>query len=138
MLVDAQIDDVQRAILDPDFDLMDVPRDRFMVAGEAWAQCRSGHAEPDAFGIFDMRGLWFVAGNLLRDLAALNDREMLPWDVWGAMFGAVQAMGLQTAALAAFALPVAFGWLALSIILGRTHDLRAAPAGSHEQVEGAT
>jgi hypothetical protein len=34
-----------------------------------------------------MRGLWFVAGNLLRDLAALNELEMLPWDVWGAMPG---------------------------------------------------
>jgi hypothetical protein len=28
---------------------------------------------------------WFVAGNLVRDVAALNNREMLPWDVWGAM-----------------------------------------------------
>jgi hypothetical protein len=32
-----------------------------------------------------MRGLWFIAGNLIRDVAALNNREMLPWDVWGAM-----------------------------------------------------
>ena len=30
-------------------------------------------------------GLWFVAGNLVRDLAALCDMAMLPWDVWGAM-----------------------------------------------------
>ena len=32
-----------------------------------------------------MHGLWFIAGNVIRDLAALNNREMLPWDVWGAM-----------------------------------------------------
>jgi hypothetical protein len=32
-----------------------------------------------------MHGLWFIAGNLVRDVAALNNREMLPWDVWGAM-----------------------------------------------------
>ena len=32
-----------------------------------------------------MHGLWFIAGNLIRDIAALNNREMLPWDVWGAM-----------------------------------------------------
>ena len=32
-----------------------------------------------------MHGLWFVAGNLIRDVAALNNHEMLPWDVWGAM-----------------------------------------------------
>ena len=34
---------------------------------------------------FDMHRLWFAAGNLVRDVAALNNREMLPWDVWGAM-----------------------------------------------------
>ena len=28
---------------------------------------------------------WFVAGNVMRDFAALNNMEMLPWDVWGAM-----------------------------------------------------
>ena len=28
-----------------------------------------------------------VAGNLLRDAAALNNMEMLPWDGWGAMPG---------------------------------------------------
>ena len=34
------------------------------------------------YGIFDLRGLWFVAGNVMRDFAALNNMEMLPWDVW--------------------------------------------------------
>jgi hypothetical protein len=32
-----------------------------------------------------MNGLWFIAGNLIRDVAGLNKMEMLPWDVWGAM-----------------------------------------------------
>jgi len=32
-----------------------------------------------------MSGLWFIAGNVLRDLASLNRMEMLPWDVWGLM-----------------------------------------------------
>jgi hypothetical protein len=85
VLVDAQIDELQREKLKPDFDLLDVPRNRFVIAGDAWAQCRAGEADPLIFGIFDMRGLWFIAGNLLRDLAALNNMEMLPWDVWGAM-----------------------------------------------------
>ncbi|WP_438041783.1 transglutaminase-like domain-containing protein [Sorangium sp. So ce128] len=87
VLVDAQIDDVQRAALKPDFDLLDVPRHRFVVAGDAWAQCRAGEADPSKFGMFDMRGLWFISGNVLRDLAALNNMEMLPWDDWGAMIG---------------------------------------------------
>jgi len=32
-----------------------------------------------------MQGLWLIAGNVIRDVAALNNHEMLPWDVWGAM-----------------------------------------------------
>jgi hypothetical protein len=83
--VDAQLDEVQRAMLKVDFDVLDVPHDRFVIAGDAWAQCRAGDADPSTFGIFAMRGLWFIAGNLMRDLAALNNMEMLPWDVWGAM-----------------------------------------------------
>jgi len=87
ILTDAQLDDVQRAALKIDFDPLDVPRDRFLVAGDAWAASRSGQADPARFGIFrgDLRGLWFVAGDLVRDLAALNGVEMLAWDVWGAM-----------------------------------------------------
>jgi hypothetical protein len=30
-----------------------------------------------------MNGLWFIRGNLLRDIAALNKLEILPWDIWG-------------------------------------------------------
>jgi hypothetical protein len=85
VLVDAQLDEAQQKILPIDFDVLDVPRDRFVIAGDAWTQCRAGEANPAAFGIFDMNGLWFIAGNLVRDVAALNNMEMLPWDVWGAM-----------------------------------------------------
>ncbi|MBI2724249.1 MAG: transglutaminase domain-containing protein [Chloroflexi bacterium] len=85
ILADAQIDGLQKALFRPDFDLMDVPRDRFVVAGEAWRMCRSGEADPQRFGILDMHGDWFVSGNLVRDIAALNNMEMLPWDVWGPM-----------------------------------------------------
>ena len=84
-LLDAQIDPAQRAILRLEFDPLDVPRDQFIIAGDAWAQCRAGRADPQNFGIFDMRGFWFVAGNVMRDFAALNNMEMLPWDVWGPM-----------------------------------------------------
>jgi hypothetical protein len=87
VLVDAQIDDVQQAIFPIDFDLMDVPRDRFVIAGDAWAQCRAGETDPATFGLslLNEAGSWWIAGNLLRDAAALNNMEMLPWDVWGAM-----------------------------------------------------
>lgn len=85
VLFDAQIDDRQRELFRIGFDTADVPRGQFVVAGDAWSLCRSGQADPGAFGILDMHGLWFIAGNLIRDVAALNNREMLPWDVWGAM-----------------------------------------------------
>ncbi|MDP3242812.1 MAG: transglutaminase-like domain-containing protein [Reyranella sp.] len=85
ILVDAQIDDRQRTLFRIDFDTLDVPRDRFLVAGDAWRLCRDGQADPQCFGVLDMAGLWFIASNVIRDVAALNNREMLPWDVWGGM-----------------------------------------------------
>jgi hypothetical protein len=86
-LLDAQIDAAQRAMLRLEFDPLDVPRDQFVIAYDGWQRCRAGTADPATFGIFDQIGLWFVAGNLLRDFAALNAMELLPWDVWGAMPG---------------------------------------------------
>lgn len=81
--VDAQLDALQRERLKTDFDTLDIPEGKFVTASQAWLLCREGHEDPDKFGIFDMHGLWFVRGNLLRELAALNGAEMLPWDVWG-------------------------------------------------------
>lgn len=83
ILVDSQLDELQREALEIDFDPLDVPRDQFVVGGEAWLTCRRGEADPDRFGIFDMRGLAFVRGDLVRDVAAFNKVEMLPWDCWG-------------------------------------------------------
>lgn len=87
ILVDAQLDAVQRRTFHVDFDPLDVPRDGFIIAGDAWQMCRAGRAEPNRFGLshVGMSGLWFIAGNVLRDLASLNRMEMLPWDVWGLM-----------------------------------------------------
>lgn len=86
-LVDAQIDERQRGMFPIDFDLTDVPRDRFLIAGEAWTRCRSRAADPRTFGltVLDEAGYWWIAGNLMRDAAALDNIELLPWDTWGAM-----------------------------------------------------
>jgi Transglutaminase-like superfamily len=83
--VDSQIDEVWRSQLGIRLDVLDVPRDQFWTAGDAWQECRAGRADPAKFGIQfgDLRGLWFIAGSLVRDVAALNKVEMLPWDVWG-------------------------------------------------------
>ena len=87
MLVDAQIDERQRRLFPIDFDLTDVPRDRFLIAGDAWLRCREGAGDPARFGLSQLGqgGDWWIAGNLLRDAAALGNVEVLPWDCWGAM-----------------------------------------------------
>ena len=81
--VDAQLDAVQLSTLNIVFDPTDLPPGQFLPGGAAWRLCRSGQADPDRFGIFDLHGLWFVRGDLMHDLAALNKVELLPWDTWG-------------------------------------------------------
>lgn len=61
----------------------------FMVAGRAWLACREGRVDPARFGIScpiqpewgidSLYGLWFVRGQLLRDFAALNKVETVPY-----------------------------------------------------------
>ncbi|MFE4516749.1 transglutaminase-like domain-containing protein [Kitasatospora sp. NPDC056783] len=70
------------------FDPMDVPRDRFLVAGRAWRTIRTGAAAAGSFGVHPpeqgpLNGEWFVAHSTRLDLAALNKVETLLWDTWG-------------------------------------------------------
>lgn len=85
LLADAQIDAVQREQMEITVDTLDLGREDFWVAGQAWLRCRRGEEKPEDFGILDMWGLWFVKDNLVRDLAALCKVELLPWDSWGLM-----------------------------------------------------
>jgi hypothetical protein len=87
VLFDAQLDAHQRALFKTAFDPADVPRDQFLVAGDCWQLCRAGKADPMDFGILDLFGWWMIAGNVVRDIAALNNHEMLPWDCWQPMPG---------------------------------------------------
>ena len=84
------------------FNPRDLKTDEFVTAGEAWIRCRKGTADPEHFGIGcpirpewgidSLYGLWFVRGQLLRDFAALNKVETVPylvrigkgldWKVW--------------------------------------------------------
>lgn len=86
ILVDAQLDELQCNKLSIQFDPLDTPRDQFIVGGHAWQLCRTGQVDPDSFGIFDMKGLGFVLGDFVRDIASLNQIPLLPWDCWGIMF----------------------------------------------------
>jgi hypothetical protein len=89
-LVDAElnkhyVDPTDGSRIDP----LDVPRDRFLVAGRAWQSCRAGEAEPEMFmvdpslDVESTRGWPYLQHNLIHDLAALNKAEMLLWDAWG-------------------------------------------------------
>ena len=92
IMSDPQLDETQQRILDIDFDPLDMPPGRFLTGAQAWLACRNGTHDPDTFGIQDMRGLWFIAGSVIRDLAALNKVETHTWDSWGVMadmFGAL-------------------------------------------------
>lgn len=85
---DPQLDDLQQKTLKIDFDTLDMAYhpntldSMFIPAGEAYRICLAGQADPEKFGIFDMHGLDFIRGNVVRDFLALNKVEILPWD-WG-------------------------------------------------------
>ena len=85
MLVDTQFDDLWKKHKNLTLDIFDVPRTEFLVAGVAWQKCRNHEIDPATVGIFrgNLRGLWYVAGGVAKDLASLNKMELLPWDAWG-------------------------------------------------------
>ncbi len=82
LLADPEIGDPEREAFQISLDRCAVPRDQFIAAGRAWQMCRRGTIDPNRFGVHEIgvTGLWFVRSNVLRDLAALNRIELLPWD----------------------------------------------------------
>lgn len=67
------------------FNLYDVPRDRFLLAADAWKFCRENKIPANLFGFKNYRGLHQVRNRLMQDLAFLNKTEVLIWDIWGLM-----------------------------------------------------
>jgi len=88
-LVDPELSERHVAHYQIGFDPFDVPRNQFIVGGRAWQLCRTGAADPKTFGLApdlpEPRGIRFVRGHVIQDLAALNKMELLLWDVWGLM-----------------------------------------------------
>ncbi len=85
---DPQMDPFQQSFLKLSFSPQDMPLGAFWVAGEAWQKCRSGEIDPQRcgiscdpklFGLESLYGLWFTRGQLLRDFAALNKVETVPF-----------------------------------------------------------
>ena len=71
--------------------VLPVPEDlhpgAFLTGGEAWAAFRKGQIDASHFGVYGTEnwGPGEIRGNAIKDLAALNKVEMLPWDEWGRM-----------------------------------------------------
>ncbi len=59
----------------------------FLTGGEAWAAFRRGEIDDSRFGVHGTQnwGAAEIRGNAVKDLAAMNKVEMLPWDEWGRM-----------------------------------------------------
>lgn len=85
IMVDANLDETvvkrQNITVDP----LNISSDEFITAGKAWGLVRNNEADPDKFGVsvIDAHGLWFIRCSVVRELAALNKQEVLPWDEWG-------------------------------------------------------
>lgn len=96
-LADAQLSSPEAmAAYKISFDPMRVPRDDFLVGGEAWQACRLGFRDPETFGVIGSAGstgTGVVRASVVRDLAALNKVEVLPWDSWGLAETAEEDLG---------------------------------------------
>jgi hypothetical protein len=59
----------------------------FLAGAEAWAAYRRGEVDAATFGVQGTEnfGPAEIRGNAVKDLAALNKVESLPWDEWGRM-----------------------------------------------------
>lgn len=71
--------------------VVDRPEDlepgQFLTGGEAWLAFRRGEIDASRFGVYGTEnwGPAEIRGNAVKDFAALNKVEMLPWDEWGRM-----------------------------------------------------
>ena len=84
VLVDPQIDDIQRQKTRITIDTLDLHRSvDFYLAGTAWQLCRAGKARSDLFRFsVKWKGMPCIRGNLLHDFQSLNKIELTPWDYW--------------------------------------------------------
>jgi excinuclease ABC subunit A len=83
--VDAQLDSLQKNILEIQFNTLNIPEGFFLSAGEAWKLCRQDKIDSDKIGVtgkgeFYHLGYKMLIQQVLGDFRALNKFELLPWD----------------------------------------------------------
>jgi len=94
-VIEYRLDDAARWIrLDPETlggpvlpHAEDLRPGEFLTGAEAWALYRRGEVDAATFGVYGTEnfGPAEIRGNAVKDLAALNKVESLPWDEWGRM-----------------------------------------------------
>jgi hypothetical protein len=134
-LLDPELGPAVRTHFGIGFDPTDVPREAFLVAGAAWQRARAGRLDPATCGVspIGVLGPGFIAASVLRDLAALNKREMLAWDVWGPALGVQPAAWPPPAAaqrldeVAALTAGPTVDWGRLRGLYAGSEDLRVPP-----------
>jgi hypothetical protein len=98
--VDPELDDVLQRVTGDGVDPLDIPRDAFVTAGDAWLAVRSGEAKGEQFGLDPTdAGADYVRAMLLRDLAALNGWEAAGADKWGLAGMSAESLGEDDLAL---------------------------------------
>lgn len=88
-LVDAELREpwnlADGTLVDP----LDISRDIFLTGFDAWRDSRNGSRDAEKFVVHpdideaNLRGVPYLWHNTILDLAALNNYEMILWDVWG-------------------------------------------------------
>ncbi len=84
--VDPQYGDKWFQARDPSATSESIAQRFYLSGGETWQKCRKGELDPNRCNMGGANwGIGEVRGSVMYDFAALNQDEMLPWDVWGRM-----------------------------------------------------
>lgn len=86
IIVDPQLDNLQQKFLNISFNTKDIPKDKFISAGQAWQLCRKGLLNPLKIGMGGNNGWESFGWKMLRpgvysDFIALNKFELQPWEI---------------------------------------------------------
>lgn len=82
IMVDTQLDAIQKNILKLGFNSFDIGEQHFFTGSRAWEKCRNNLCDPNQFGIFNWWGYDYLRCNLILDSNSLIGKPMQPWDYW--------------------------------------------------------
>lgn len=72
------------------------PGVEFQTSPEAWVAARKGDVDPQIYIIapnVPLRGIPYIAHNVIHDLAAMGKQELLLWDAWGTLLDIEEESG---------------------------------------------